>query len=436
MNKKIAAKKPIPSHRDINPQPRTFIDIFAGCGGLSLGLMQSGWQGLFALEHESNAFLTLHENLISVNARYKFNWPDWLPKTPLSVTSVTRKYKKQLKTLVGNVDMVVGGPPCQGFSDAGRRSASDPRNQLVEAYLKFVNLLKPRIVLMENVRGITSDFEDPTHLEGKINYADKIISTLSKKYTVFSRMIDTSLFGVPQRRSRFFIIAIRKEKEAHIEENPFEIIEQLRYDFLLQKGIAIVPISSKDAISDLETVRNGVTPSNETHGFSEIKYLSPITPFQRIMNRENHKPLTDLRLARHKPHIKNRFQKIIDICHSSGRLNISLSPEIRASLGIKKSAIRVLDPDKPSPTITSMPDDLIHYSEPRTLTVRENARLQGFPDWFVFKGHYTTGGKRRQTEIPRFTQVANAVPPLVAEAIGKALAHQFTTTHLEAVKKH
>jgi DNA (cytosine-5)-methyltransferase 1 len=84
-------------------------------------------------------------------------------------------------------------------------------------------------------------------------------------------------------------------------------------------------------------------------------------------------------------------------------------------------ATRVLDPRKPAPTITSMPDDLLHYSEPRTLTVRENARLQSFPDWFAFRGKYTTGGERRAREVPRFTQVANAVPPLVAEIWGEVL---------------
>jgi DNA (cytosine-5)-methyltransferase 1 len=94
---------------------------------------------------------------------------------------------------------------------------------------------------------------------------------------------------------------------------------------------------------------------------------------------------------------------------------------MRARFGLKKMALRVLDPDRPSPTITSMPDDLLHYSEPRTLTVRENARLQTFPDWYSFQGKYTTGGHLRKQEVPRFTQVANAVPPLVARAIGEAL---------------
>src|SRR5258708_25460262 len=130
---------------------------------------------------------------------------------------------------------------------------------------------------------------------------------------------------------------------------------------------------------------------------------------------------TDLRLARHSDEIANRFQDIIELSHAEGRLNTTISAEIRARFGLRKMALRVLDPDRPSPTITSMPDDLLHYREPRTLTVRENARLQGFPDWFSFQGKYTTGGHLRKQEVPRFTQVANAVPPLVARAIGELL---------------
>lgn len=140
------------------------------------------------------------------------------------------------------------------------------------------------------------------------------------------------------------------------------------------------------------------------------------------MHGNNNGHVTDTRLARHKPEIVDRFTKIIKICQSTGRLNISLSTELKASLNLRKCAIRVMDPEDLSPTITSMPDDLIHYSEPRTLTVRENARLQSFPDWFSFKGKYTSGGDRRKREVPRFTQVANAVPPLIAEALGYTLA--------------
>jgi DNA (cytosine-5)-methyltransferase 1 len=130
---------------------------------------------------------------------------------------------------------------------------------------------------------------------------------------------------------------------------------------------------------------------------------------------------TDLRLARHTKEVVARFEEIIELSHAEGRLNVSISEEVRSRFGLKKHALRVLDPDRPSPTVTSMPDDLLHYSEPRALTVRENARLQSFPDWFSFKGKYTTGGHLRRQEVPRFTQVANAVPPLAARAIGELL---------------
>jgi DNA (cytosine-5)-methyltransferase 1 len=130
---------------------------------------------------------------------------------------------------------------------------------------------------------------------------------------------------------------------------------------------------------------------------------------------------SDTRLAKHRPEIQERFKKIIALCKAECRSNVQLSREMRKKFGIKKMATRVLDPQKPAPTITSMPDDLLHYDEPRTLTVRENARLQTFPDWFVFKGKYTTGGELRRKEVPRFTQVANAVPPLLAELLGQTL---------------
>ena len=144
-------------------------------------------------------------------------------------------------------------------------------------------------------------------------------------------------------------------------------------------------------------------------------HLAPCADFRDRLS------ISDTRLAKHRPYVVTRFEWIIEECKTSNRLNISLSNEMRDRYGLKKVATRVLDPTKPSPTITSMPDDLLHYSEPRTLTVRENARLQTFPDWFAFKGKYTTGGHLRSREVPRFTQVANAVPPLIAEMWGESL---------------
>jgi DNA (cytosine-5)-methyltransferase 1 len=413
----------------------SFIDIFAGCGGLSLGLLQSGWKGIFALEHDKNAFQTLHDNLIVENCDYKFDWPKWLPKTPLCVAQTVKEYRKELAELVGNVDMIVGGPPCQGFSSAGRRNPNDPRNMLVQSYIDFVQLINPPIVLIENVRGITVDFKKTNELNEKINYAKWIIESLSLNYKVFTKMIDMSLFCVPQKRHRFFIIGIRKDINIITNTNPFDLLERNRNAFIYNKKLFSTPISAKNAISDLEIGRNGKTKSQNFNNFENILYKAPITSYQKLMNKGMSGVLSNMRLARHRKDIEERFKNIIDICHSDGRLNISLSAELKASFGLKKNAIRVLDPDSPAPTITSMPDDLIHYSEPRTLTVRENARLQSFPDWFTFKGKYTSGGNRRRKEVPRFTQVANAVPPLAAEAMGltlKQLLYSFSDHYLRS----
>lgn len=393
----------------------TFIDVFAGCGGLSYGLMAAGWKGLFAIEKDENAFASLSGNLMK-----RFAWPKWLPKSPHGIDDILATHREALLALRGKVDLLAGGPPCQGFSSAGRRVVNDPRNHLTTSYLNFVSLVKPKIALVENVKGIAVDFDKAGGSSGKINYAKRIIQTLSEDYIVHSKVLDTSLFGVPQKRKRFFIIAVRKDIPVVDDGTPFELLEILRHGFLAKNGIS-APVSSKSAISDLEVRRNGVRPSKDSLNFEEIAYKRPLTSYQRLMNAGVGASVTDTRLARHSDRITSRFEKLIELCHEDGRLNVSISPELRASFGLKKCAIRVLDPENPSPTITSMPDDLIHYSEPRTLTVRENARLQSFPDTFTFKGNYTTGGDRRRHEVPRFTQVANAVPPLVAEAIGRTL---------------
>src|SRR5271154_4591082 len=111
----------------------TYIDLFAGCGGLSLGLHNAGWKGLFAIEKNTDAFKTLKHNLI--DKKKHFSWCDWLPQTNLEIDDVIKNYKSQLAALKGKVDMVAGGPPCQGFSMAGRRNESDTRNHLVKSYI-------------------------------------------------------------------------------------------------------------------------------------------------------------------------------------------------------------------------------------------------------------------------------------------------------------
>lgn len=398
-----------------------FVDVFAGCGGLSLGMLQAGWKGLFAVEKDPFAFATLQHNLLSGKSPLRFQWPEWLPIGACSLQRLQLEFLPSLRRLAGTVDAVVGGPPCQGFSSAGRRRVSDPRNLLVESYLDFVETLDPKLVLIENVRGITVAFSGVDGSDDSINYAAVIKNRLSKSYVVDHEMINTSTLGVPQRRERFFLVGVRKDIAKITEAaSPFALLPQARDIILHAKGIGKVPISSRAAISDLEVKRNGVAKSRDASGFLEIAYSSPRTAYQRALN-GGRNSISDTRLARHSDIIVERFQKVIENAYAQQRLNTAWSTALRESFGSRKRALRVLDPGSPSPTITSMPDDLLHYSEPRTLTVRENARIQSFPDWFEFKGKYTTGGHRRRIEVPRFTQVANAVPPLVAEIFGKAL---------------
>jgi DNA (cytosine-5)-methyltransferase 1 len=390
-----------------------FADVFAGCGGLSLGLLQAGLQGRFAIEHDKFAFATLHANLLAKGSKLKFVWPQWLPQEPIAIGKLLKDYETQLTSLKGTIDLLVGGPPCQGFSCAGRRQHDDPRNKLFADYLKIVDILQPKAVLIENVRGFTMDFDVAA---GVTNYSHKLRQKLSSKYDVFEKLLDLSQFGVPQLRTRYFVLAVQP---GICHCNPFDALMDRLPSFLRSLGLR-VPVSSSAAISDLEVSRGGRSPSQECPGFDEITYTSPLSRFQKLMEGGCVTP-TDLRLARHSEEIKNRFKEIIELSQAEGRLNTTISNQVRERYGLRKRALRVLDPDRPAPTITSMPDDLLHYCEPRTLTVRENARLQSFPDWFSFHGKYTTGGHLRRKEVPRFTQVANAVPPLVARAIGEML---------------
>jgi DNA (cytosine-5)-methyltransferase 1 len=394
-------------------QPIKFVDAFAGCGGLSLGLLQAGLRGAFAIERDRFAFATLKENLIDSHAKYKFTWPKWLPKEPISIEQLIGSHEQHLKDLEGSIGLLAGGPPCQGFSSAGRRRHDDPRNQMFARYVELVELLKPQALLIENVRGFTVDFRGKSKID---NYAGRLRELLSDRYEVHEELLNLADFGVPQSRTRYVLLAF---EPGVLPGNPFDLLRERLPSFLRRMGLQ-VPVASRAALSDLELSRAGTRPSVDTDGFIEIQYKGPQTRYQKLMNSGPTYP-TDLRLARHAPEIAARFAEIIELSHAEGRLNTSISEEMRQRYGLRKRAIRVLDPDRPAPTVTSMPDDLLHYAEPRTLTVRENARLQGFPDWFAFHGKYTTGGHLRQKEVPRFTQVANAVPPLAAQAIGEMI---------------
>ena len=399
-----------------------FVDLFAGCGGLSLGLLRSGWNGLFAIEKNSDAFNALKTNLIDPQPKNRlssqFNWPDWLPINPYSIEELNKTYSDKLLSMRGELDLVVGGPPCQGFSLAGKRRSDDHRNHLFEEYLKFVELTQPKIILMENVRGIALRFNSD-----KPPYSELIKQGLEElEYQVASMVLDASDYGVPQRRKRYFIYGIRKDGLfSSIDEFPLnKVIQKHRFNFLVSKGLdPYVKVSAEDACSDLltEGFETKDNVDTKTKGYKELVYNKPITPYQVLMNRHCGPNMDSMRLAKHRSKTIERFEQIHKFCDKG----VCLSKEDREKFNMKKASFTPLAANMPAPTITTLPDDQLHYCESRIHTVRENARFQSFPDWFKFTGPYTTGGHRRKSECPRYTQVGNAVPPLLSEIIGYAL---------------
>jgi len=422
--------------------PKTFVDGFAGAGGLSLGLMKAGWRGLFGIEKHPFAFETLRQNLIEVDRPPRYNWPSWLPGEPHDMASFVTGYKSQLLALKQKVTLVVGGPPCQGVSMAGLRDENDERNRLFEKYLELVDLLSPPMVLLENVQGITVPFGDNgnTHTaSGEDSVADEIMAALTRMgYQVFSGEVRAADYGVPQIRTRYIITAVRREITDGVNKfrTPLEVLEGLRTSFLTRKQLPVdTPICLRDAISDLEK-RHGTIQSEEFPHFREGLYGPATSQYHKLMrvNRDGTPLPADVRpdshrFVNHRDITVAKFEQIMRC-----RRGVALSVADRKRLGIGKHGVVPLAAAKPCHTLTSLPDDLIHYSEPRVFTVREYARVQSFEDWFVFRGNYTTGGKQRKHDVPRYTQVANAVPPFLAEAIGLALAsfmEQFPGYSLE-----
>lgn len=390
------------------PSPPTYIDLFAGCGGLSLGMHQAGWKSLFAVEKDPSAFATLKYNLI--DKKNHFDWPSWLPVAPCNINDLLKTNKDHLLSLQGQVDLVVGGPPCQGFSSAGRRIESDERNQLIFSYLDFVEIVQPKAILFENVRGFTTKFQSDCGTT--VPYSQIVINRLIELGYADARgeMIDMSTYGVPQTRKRFILIATRTNNADYLFDN----IEAERDSFLNIKNISHSN-SVSDALSNL-VKNNGVVPCPDTKGYSSGIISLPTHNLQKHLHHLYKGTPDSHRFVKHTEAVEEVFSKLLAYAPKNKKIYANKE----GSYGLKKRSVTVLSPDLPSPTITTIPDDFVHYAEPRVMTVRECARLQTFPDWYEFKGPYTTGGPRRTKETPRYTQVGNAVPPLFAELVGSA----------------
>ena len=394
----------------------TVIDLFAGCGGLSLGLYQAGWQGIFAVEKNPCAFATLKYNLI--DKCQHFDWPEWLPKKPHDIVSLNEKYVDELRDLRGRVDLVAGGPPCQGFSMAGLRMEDDERNKLVFSYIRFIEMVRPKLILFENVKGFTYAFNKVKNPRA-VPYSKIVIEQLyGLGYDLNPMVIDFSEFGIPQRRKRFILVGVLDGKDGAAKD----FMRRLKANFpsfVRENGLNEHP-TVEDAISDLLR-SNGETDTPDRKGFKSGLYGRPETAYQRYLRKDMPQGDTvpDSHSFAYHTEAKTRcFEALLKEYPFRGK---RIDGDNRKAWGIRQRGVTVLDPKSVAPTITGLPDDYLHYCEPRIMTVRECARIQSFPDWYEFKSKYTTGGTLRKKEVPRYSQVGNAIPPLFAYQAGRVL---------------
>ncbi|WP_458374028.1 DNA cytosine methyltransferase [Pseudomonas laurylsulfatiphila] len=334
-----------------------FIDVFAGCGGLSLGLLKAGCEGVIAIEKNPMAFETLRHNLID-GQRFQFNWPTWLPKEAMSCEDFLSNYKTQIPKLKGEIDLMVGGPPCQGFSTAGKRNPADPRNKMAEQYLNIVKIVRPTYIVIENVSGFNSKFneskktsDNETEVTFKESYADFICGELKKiGYNVSRGKINCADFGVPQNRYRYLIVCSLEGSN-----NLLEDLLNSRSSFLTGKKLNPQrAITVHDAIGDLETTGKRLVENldSDRKGFFEAAYEEPEikTAYLTLMRDNYASPPNSRRLAKHKANTMLQFKRI-QLASEPGK---SLSKAARERLEIKKHALTVLSKNHAAPTITTL----------------------------------------------------------------------------------
>jgi DNA (cytosine-5)-methyltransferase 1 len=332
---------------------------------MSLGLEKAGFKIIFANEINESAAATYRRNF---------------PEVKLNVGDIKNIGAIDLHKRLGRpkVDLIAAGTPCQGFSVAGRRKAGDARNQMYKEVLRFGKVFRPRFIVIENVAGMLARRNKDITL--------RIMQDLRRiGYHPRFKVLTASHFGVPQKRKRVFIIATLKAISA---------------DELFPRGRGkTVGVSA--AISDLGFLGSGEKTSSYKR--------APRSAYQFEI-RQGATTLFNHESTKHSRRVQRRFESI-----PTGRRR----PRLERT---RKLTHLKLHPRRLANTITSIPEDSIHYRMNRGLTVREMARLQSFPDRFEFMGPRTTGGLRRRTTCPQYTQVANAVPPLMATAVFKNLA--------------
>lgn len=422
----------------------SLVDLFAGCGGFGLGLEQAGFTPIFVNELNNDARATYISNRRDRHRHFATGLDEstWLNKFSSSDARKMVRKRSYLDDLQGifasefgiprdGIDLIVGGPPCQGFSGIGHRRSyavdkeTLPSNHLFKDMATIIRHLRPRAFVFENVRGLLTGRWTYFGETGEIWRDVKSAFIRIGDYVIATELVYAKDFGVAQNRPRVLLVGIRQD----VIGQPATKMSEL--DKIDGTGFSrgFLPSPRPGSAPDLVDLLGDLVDDTYQNGGSTPRYPSkPSCDTQRLLRAspdgrtiaDKGASVTEHEYSSHRPNVVERFQAMLD------------NKPYKAT---KKFAQRVLPPTwgpkGPSITATSLPDDYVHFKQPRTLTVREWARLQGFPDWYQFKGKRTTGGLRRAgnpiegnhfRELPKYTQIGNAVPVPLARAVGEHLA--------------
>lgn len=361
-------------------------DLFSGAGGISLGLEEAGYEVVLGVDHYNEAVKTHAHHFAGMSV-------DWDLSTADSIIKVADLMKEC------GIEILAGGPPCQPFSKAGRngirklveegrREPKDERRELWRSYIEIVDRARPRAIIMENVPDMALDTE-------MFIFRSLVEELEQLDYSVYAKVIETWRYGVPQHRQRLIVVAFRDGLEF---EWPDDYPEK---------------VSLWNAIGDLPEVEGGWRPEGGADGWAE--YDEPLTEFQRYIRRrvttaDAHKVFDHITRP-----VREDDREIFEMMDSSTKYSDLPEHLRRYRADIYDDKYKRLDENDVSRTITAhIAKDgygFIHPRQPRTLTVREAARIQTFPDDFRFNGPPSAA----------FKQIGNAVPPRAAGAIAKKM---------------
>jgi len=434
------------------------VDLFCGAGGMSEGLIQAGFHILFSSDINADVqktYINRHHQLGYIQGyNTYFHQGDICELTGDFVWQQIRAlqiFNEGGLNPPQQIDAIFGGPPCQGFSRAGQRREDDPRNLLFREYLRVISQLNPRYVVMENVEGFNDTkfygFQGVTGIqyEDEITAPEILINELNiiGYEALPPKVLDASDFGVPQRRKRAIFIAYRQGENAPEYPRPTIMYDEratvrqaigdmIRDEQLRREENNIPSQYQLGSKAGRTPAINGVTVRHEGDFLNNdiSRHLPHIVDrFSLYMEGEDGNALVrrikseGIQLNNY-PHLLAEYSKLLNMAAENAARRFEagdVTDEMIEKLLTKKTIRTRLYKDRPSLTIVTLPDDYISPFEDRIFSVREMARLQSFDDSFEFLGKRTTGGKRRRVEIPQYTQVGNAVPPLLAKAVAREI---------------